>query len=306
MINLNDTIIEKDCFNMGLPKYLPRKKKVQYNIRLPEDLLNSLNIYADLTNRTTTDLIINTLTDYMEDKIVFNDYLSTVGSKTIKIPLNADVKDGIIADRYLTTNLLNDFKGNINYYDEINGEVSKPTTIATIEIKRIPNNLDKFDGYTYKFNDTVEHKGIEFFVYTPEEADVIWEYIDYLYCFYFVVGNNQTYVYLIDNLDAINLLANADVTTKDLLIACIKELQSLESIEDYVDGMYSKFLQIAEKYNTGNIVKFGDDIEKRIQINEMETQLAEDPKLTQELLSRIDELETKIKLLENYSENKKK
>ena len=276
---------------MALPKYLSVKKKIPYNIRMPENLLNSLNAYANLTENTTTDIVINVLTEFMENKIVFNDYLADVESKTIKIPVNADAKSSIIANDNLNSNLLNGFTGAICYIDaEFYEQAIKQTATATIEIKRIPNNLDEFDGYTYKFVNKHQHKGIEFFVYTPEEAEVMCDYIEYLYCFYFEISGNETNIYLIDELDAINRLANADLTTKELLIGCIKELESLE-IPFTNDEDYEKFLKIAEKYNTSNIIEFGADIEKRIEINTAENKLCSDPKLIAFLLSKINELE---------------
>ena len=279
---------------MALPKYLPVKKKIPYTVRLPEHLLNSLNAYADLTGNTTTNVVIDVLTDFMKDKTVFNDYLIDRGSKTIKIPLNADAKENIIANDNLNSNLLNTFNGNISYYDENNcyEEAVKPTETATIEIKRIPNNLDVFNRYSYESGSRYKHKGIEFFVYIPKEYEIVWNYIDYLYCFYFEVTGNETNICLIDNLDAINRLADADTTTKDLLIGCIKELEFISDIGNGCENeLYDDFLSIARKYNTGNIVEFGADIEKRIEINDAENKLGSDPKLIEYLLSKINQLE---------------
>ena len=125
---------------MALPKYLPVKKKIPYTVRLPEHLLNSLNAYADLTGNTTTNVVIDVLTDFMKDKIVFNDYLRDVSS------------------------------------------ITYTTCGATLEIKRIPNNLDKFNKCTYISEDGF-HKGIEFYVHIPKKERC--HTFDCLYCFYF-------------------------------------------------------------------------------------------------------------------------
>lgn len=42
------------------------------------------------------------------------------------------------------------------------------------------------------------------------------------------------------------------------------------------DKLYSRFLDIADKYNTGNIIRFGDNIGERIAVNEKEDNLTED------------------------------
>ena len=284
---------------MALPKYLPVKKKIPYNIRMPENLLDKLNAYADLTGNTTTDVVIDVLNDFMSDKIVFNDYLSTVGSKTIKIPTGKNVKEKLILDEYVLNEfeelpICNEF-GDFIGYKEVSTDI--------IEIKRIPNNLDKFDGHTYKSGNRHQHKGIEFFIRIPEKLCL--DFIDYLYCFYFEINGDNIEIFLIDNLKAINLLSDAnDITTRDLLISCIKELELItddaiaiatadgEIInDDYYAEYYSKFSNIVEKYNTGNITKFGTGINERVEINDAENKLNSNPKLIEYLLSRINQLE---------------
>ena len=49
---------------MSKPKYLPIPKKIPYNIRMPQHLLDKLNAYAELTGNTTTDVVIGALNDF--------------------------------------------------------------------------------------------------------------------------------------------------------------------------------------------------------------------------------------------------
>ena len=58
---------------MSKPKYLPIPKKTPYNIRMPQHLLDKLNAYAELTDNTTTDVVIGALSNFIKDKTVFND-----------------------------------------------------------------------------------------------------------------------------------------------------------------------------------------------------------------------------------------
>ena len=260
---------------MSLPKYIPVKKKVLYNVRLHEDIINGLNAYADLTGNTTTDVVTNILKEFLDDKVVYNDYLRSVAGKTIKIPVDSTINNKHTLKNYIlndATGLSTAEDGKFKGYGDVDSDI--------IEIKKIPNNLDKFNGYTYTSGDG-GHQGVEFFINTPETQHT--KFIYNLYCFNFKVdARGNVKILLLDYLQAINLLGGSDETTKDLLIKCVMELEALD--DEYSDNinpneydkLYSRFLDIADKYNTGNIIRFGDNIDERIAVNEKEDNLTED------------------------------
>ena len=85
---------------MANPKFLSVEKKVPYNIRLPQRLIDKYNAYAELTGNTTTNIINTVLDDFISDKIVLNDYLDYIGGTTIKIPYNLNHKELLIKKNY--------------------------------------------------------------------------------------------------------------------------------------------------------------------------------------------------------------
>lgn len=252
------------------PKYLPIQKKVPYNIRLPKPLLDKLNAYAELTGNTTTDVVINGLTNIIKDKTLFNDYLTNINGISIKIPVYNFDKRNLIDEK---CNCLNE-----SYSDELGYKVET----EIYDILRIPNNLDVFTkeyGYI-SADDKNKHSGIEFYIepeFFIEIDNNVDDVFDLLYCFYFeTYSNSLKKVMIIDYLDAVNKANDSgNINLKNRLISCIKELQELNfafndptvyeksglSGEDYI---YSELLLIADKYNTGNIILFGQNINKSI------------------------------------------
>lgn len=247
------------------PKYLPVPKKVPYNIRLPKPLLDKLNAYAELTGKTTTDVVIGALDELMKEKTISNDYLPCMKGLTIKLPVESDEKRefyniNLIDDKVSADGLYND---KYDYY----------LTTETYEILKIPNNLDQFDnflGYHSTVNGIYEkgnHTGIEFVIF-PEIAMESYNVMDGLYCFYFEVESNKLKkILLIDYVDAINKAnATENIMLKNKLILCVKELQQLneniENAEIYEDDVKKTVTAIADKYNTGNIIEFGANIVK--------------------------------------------
>ena len=265
---------------MSKPKYLPIPKKIPYNIRLPKNLLDSLNAYAELTGNTTTDIVIGALNEFIKDKTVYNTYLSNVKGISIKLPLIATEKDVFINSNIAITETYSAYET----FVELNGYAA---TTEAYEILKIPNNLDSFNesfGYYSTFDNigmSSYHSGIEFVVipdyYSFYDNDS-YEILGALYCLYFEVGgNNLREIKIIDYMDAINKANSVgNVTLKTNLISCVNELKALENKlvdggfdgaeikESGVDAVYYAVMDeleaIAKKYNTGNIIPLGENI----------------------------------------------
>ena len=300
------------------PKFLNVEKRVQYNIRLPQRLIDKYNSYAELTGNTTTNILNKVLDDFIEDKVVLNDYLDNVGGVTVKIPYAVYQKHRLTADSEFGENLLN-YNNTDTYHSE--------TYFAELfEVKKIPNNCDISNGESYVankrtllFDDDAIHSGIELFVYNIAETlfadatlvDKFDSFTNCLYCLYFEVDENyKVSVYLIDYPTAINLLsASGNDSYKNLIIACATELEKInkigydyfdeldecksnltfdseidyaenyefevERIEKELEKKYVSILKdaisdVANRYNSNNIIPFGSDIFNRIAIKEME------------------------------------
>lgn len=302
---------------MANPKFIPVESKVLINARLPKSLTDQLEKYSEITGNTKTDIFTTALAEYFDNITVDNTYLSDVSGITLKIPFTPHQKKYCINHKTdLTTIINNSMLADDKFFNE------------TFEILKIPNNLDIFDGETYKtdgisynyniadslVNVNVVHSGIEFFIY-PDLYETLIETdnvnaADMLYCFYFeVTANDDLIIRLIDYVTAINLLskANNDIV-KNLLISCYKDLDSISDMEfernneiestfkkenaeynnpyadpemnvdpdilyDDVSERISKKYNsdinelinaVANKFNTGNIIKLGDDIDKRM------------------------------------------
>lgn len=260
---------------MSNPKYLPIPKKIPYNIRMPQHLLDKLNSYAELTGNTTTDVVIGALNDFMKGKIVYNDYLPNLNGLSLRLPVISSEKT-----EFYNTNLIGENSAN-DLFNEVSGYEA---TTEDFEILKIPNNLDVFNetfGY-HSFNNNIgtfgNHKGIEFFiipeVYTDYSIDN--DVFDTLYCLYFIVDNHKLKsIELIDYLDAINIANdNGKVTFKNNLILCINELKELENkVKDggfdgaeysgtgeITNRILDAITIIADKYNSGNIIPLGANI----------------------------------------------
>lgn len=286
---------------MANPKFLSVEKKVPYNIRLPQRLIDKYNAYAELTGNTTTNIINTVLDDFISDKIVLNDYLDYIGGTTIKIPYNLNHKELLIKKGY--------------YLEQLRDSLADAElTAETFEIKRIPNNLDVYVDDSYKTINTTDviHSGIEFFIYDISQS-ILNELNDIsllnaLYCLYFEVNeNDKVRTFLIDYLSAINLLsASGNEYYKDLIIGAVAELKEADEIIDkynaelsamdnelikkysennelYVNEMdkaidelqseyivliQDKLTEIGNKYNSGNVILLGSDIFSRIAIPE--------------------------------------
>lgn len=256
------------------PKYLPIPKKVPYNIRLPKTLLDKINAYAELTGKTTTDVVIGALNELVKDKTVTNDYLTNMDGVVIEIPMLYSEKDF-----FYNSNLLDGVV--YSSYDSYGDTIDVKAKSEPYEILKIPNNMDRFNetfGY-YSMIDSVgvkgNHTGIEF-VILPDSYSYRGntDVFDALYCFYFEVKRNKlTKVVLMNYLDAINELNNTNGRIKNNLVLCVKDLTKLkkdiedeftaDEIKEEEIGMI-ELIALSKKYNTGNIIPLGDNIADEI------------------------------------------
>lgn len=236
---------------VGNPKFLNTEKKVPYNIRLPQRLIDKYNSYSELTGNTTTNIITNVLNDFIDDKVVMNDYLDNTGGLTVKIPYAVYQKHRLTTDdgEFNDYNLL-EYNKSKEYRYYIGDEMYADHYFAELfEVKKIPNNLDISNGESYVVNDkslivdpNAIHSGIELFIYKDVvksmSADAILSthceydsFMNCLYCLYFEVTAKGVNVYIIDYMKAINLLsASGNDYYKDLIIACATELKKVDDI----------------------------------------------------------------------------
>lgn len=295
---------------MNYPKFLPikREKKGTLNMRINEELLEELTNYSILTDSTVTDVVTDLIRDFMKDKVTTNDCLKC--GITFNIPTSEEAKNYFI-DKQRDLKSLND-RTIIDV-----GSYSKRVPISTLEVMNIPNNLDIFINGTFQSEDENElHHGIDFYIY----PDLILhelrdfnekEYLNNLYCFYFEVGyENDISVYLIHYLEAINLLEGYDDVTKLNLIGAVESLRRIsynlfegykkylesneeddEKFSSVIDKQEKHLERICRKYNKGNIVSLGTDIEKRVLKNSFDSD---------------DELDERIDLLKELLEENKK
>lgn len=240
------------------PKFLNVEKKVVYNIRLPQRLIDKYNSYSELTGNTTTNIVTNVLSDFIDDKVVMNDYLDNTGGVTVKIPYAINQKNYSISNNI---NLM-DYESKDEYLRITSqGRIIETYFAELFEVKKIPNNLDIYidDSYVANkkhllFNNNTTHSGIELFIYNITEiifadAELINDFdsfINCLYCLYFEVSADESVnVYLIDYLTAINLLsASGNDEYKDLIIAAATELNKIDDIVS--EYLYKKDNTISE------------------------------------------------------------
>ena len=285
-----------ELIKMANPKFLNVEKKVPYNIRLPASLIDDLNAYAEITGNTTTNIINKALSDFIGDKTVRNDYLNTVGGVSVNIPYAPYQKKNVINGSYSRLNL-ESYGDKVSYGEYVETYFTESFVIKRIpnNLDLIAGDSYAANKNTLRYNKNAIHSGIEFFIY-PGILEVLIEddaaMINSLYCLYFETApDNSIKTYLIDYLTAINLLsASGNELYKNLLISCVSELNNLDkTFNEYLDALkektdnveYStadsydhdknKVLKkykpafdsgldaIAGKYNSGNVVRIGDD-----------------------------------------------
>ena len=281
---------------MANPKFLNVEKKVPYNIRLPASLIDKYNAYAEITGNTTTNIINKALSDFIADKTVNNDYLNNVGGVSLKIPYAPYQKKNVISGSYGRMNL-ESYGDHVTFGEYRETYFTESFVIKKIpnNLDIIAGDSYAANKNTLKFNHNAVHSGIEFFIY-PDIISVLLDddaaMINSLYCLYFEIdAADGVDTYLIDYLTAINLLsASGNEYYKNLLISCISELNKLDdTFNEYLDALKDKtdnvnystadgfdddkekvlknykpelesgLSAITDKYNSGNVVRIGDD-----------------------------------------------
>lgn len=268
------------------PKFLNVEKKVVYNIRLPQRLIDKYNSYSELTGNTTTNIVTNVLSDFIDDKVVMNDYLDNTGGLTVKIPYVIYQKNRLTTDgddEFDNYNLL-EYNRSTKYRYYIGDEMYSEKYFAELfEVQKIPNNLDISNGDSYVVNDktlivdqNAIHSGIELFVYADVVKSIsvdaiLSDYNEYdsfvncLYCLYFEVDeNNNANVYIIDYMKAINLLsASGNEYYKDLIIACVSDLKKVDELSaDLYNECINGEMEIYEKNDFDNAELYEKEFEK--------------------------------------------
>lgn len=293
-----------------LKKYLKKTpKKVAYSFRIKEDVLNEFKQYTKLNNINAPDLVNEILEEFLKDKTVYNDYLKTQESKYITIP-NIDCIE---------------YNEDINNYTTASNNKSDFIGVEYV-INKIPNNLDIWQGLEgYKpANEKYKHMGLEF-VIIPE---IINKYSDFwewdiiektLYCFYFIVQeDNAVKISLINNMEGINKIKESeDIETLNKVLQMKKELNELkENIEKEISEIsfrggdysgieewaYNKVTEIANKYNTKNIIPMNEKIKE----NEYKTVLNDKPELIDIINKQQKEIEDLKADLKTFDIFKKK
>lgn len=275
------------------PKYLDleTETKKQVNIRLPIDIIEKLQTLGKFTNKTNTDIITELLKDYLNDKILTNNYLNLETEIYLKIPEQDELKNALYVspsdiesnkERIKNKELITISKINEFYYDKLMETIGNQTTFKLGEsiklehkvneetkkaiwetiknyiVLLIPNNLDRFDSLnlTYKtvFNDGKEgHAGIDFLI-IPE----LVEYKEYLsdlgeclYIFYFKHYGGNTEIYLINYVDAVQIIDDKNENLKNLLKTIYIKLLKAQDKDDV--------MELANIYNTGNFKAITDE-----------------------------------------------
>lgn len=289
---------------MGNPKFIPTQKKVTYSFRVEEENLNKLKRISELQDLKLPKLMSHIIEDYLEGKIVYNNYLENYEGMFIDLP---DITQGSGYD---------EFQGGEYYHSDLTFEY---------EVKKIPNNLDRWDPIflTYKsYSQQYSHKGIEFLI-VPElceyENRQYYDLTKYLYCIYFTVKKNssQVEIHYISFLEAINKLKKSEnypllnhaLKLKDRLEESSNELRSHVSQvgdnEFEFEYIWTQLNRIAKEFNSGNIIpidKSRKDIQYKASLQSMtnierENLLKENEEMKKELkkmdsiLERLDELE---------------
>lgn len=269
---------------------LETETKKQVNFRLPIDIIEKLQTLAKFTNKTNTEIVTELLTDYLSNKILTNNYLDLETEIYLKIPEQDEIKHALYVTAQDIENNKRELKqrefitiANINkfYFDnllETLGNQSTSTlgdllnlssplieeiregvleTIKNYIVLLIPNNLDQFDNVnlTYKtlFKDGQEgHAGIDFLIIPDVSDDLINnDFRECLYIFYFKHYEENTEIYLIDYVDAVEIIGDKNENLKNLLRMIILNLANAETKDDVK--------QLASTYNTGNFKRITDE-----------------------------------------------
>ena len=270
---------------------LENETKKQINIRLPIDIIEKLQTLGKFTNKTNTDIITELLKEYLSDKVLTNNYLDLETEIYLKIPEQDELKHALYVKADEIENNKRELKqrelitiANINefYYDKLMETIGNQTrfkigesiklehkvtekikseiweTIKNYIVLLIPNNLDRFDSLnlTYKtlFKDGQGgHAGIDFLIIPGlvEYKDYLNDLGECLYIFYFKHYEGKTQIYLIDYVDAVEIIGDKNENLKNLLKTIYIKLIRAETLEDVTE--------LANTYNTGNFKQITDE-----------------------------------------------
>lgn len=299
------------------------KNRVVYGFRIGESNLNKLHSVAESCNLQTQDLLNNIVEDYLEDRTCYNIYLEHYKDYVFTIPINLFFNsDNNLSDKFIYFNLddwnINNQEMRKQYLESWNRELSEDNIeikrtpkdlldiLETYHVYRLPNNLDTWsiNEQTYYYEELDKHAGIEFFINVDlafRAKDDLVFYSDCLYCFYFELKNHNITINLISYSKALKLLEEANnITETNRLKMIILELDQCQDEDE--------LKELAEKWNTGNIVNIKDKEEEikpyKISITDDNTILKyHDTVLNKKIeklereyvkISRIEELENEI------------
>ena len=138
----------------GHPKYLPRKEV--YSFRTDSEDLKKLKAYAKLKGIEPTRVVIRILHEFLEDKVVVNDFLPD--ELGFVLPLLTDVE----LKKKTINKDISGFMDEDNLTKWLNRHTeNKLIGTASYETDQIPNNLDLWTGDTFESTkEGIDHEGI--------------------------------------------------------------------------------------------------------------------------------------------------
>ena len=125
-------------------------KKETYSFRVKPELLKNIKLYAKATEQTVPEILNNLIEEKTKGLHLTNDYLENSTFSGIEISLPP----------------LMEMYNNGTYYKEY--DLTSSNSEVVYQIKKVPNNLDKWTNKGYKSNKLgVDHEGISFLL-APE------------------------------------------------------------------------------------------------------------------------------------------
>ena len=246
---IDESLLHEDNKDEKVTKKVTKKA---YSFRCDETLLEDMTTYAEMEDISLPQLLSNIMADFLEDKILSNDYL----------------------------------RGYEGMYINIMSNAYGSSSIFEYELRYVINNLDMWTAdYGYvsgRLSHGIMHEGVDFVVIPEtvhkgklpdnERMGLREYYVDFneiescLYCIYVTVDINHKVEYeVISWIDAMNKLKASE--RYDLIAHGNKIKKQLEKLhqnwnsekhyykdEVFQDDIYRILLSIADEYNTGAIV----------------------------------------------------
>lgn len=311
---------------MANPKYideslLPKEEeevaikkgsKKAYSFRCDETLLEDMTTYAKLDGISLPQLLSNLMADFLNDKVLSNDYLR--GYAGIYININSNVNEDIFEYelRFIMNNLdvWNSTYGYVSKYHESEHNMYDGTLHEGIDFLVIPETV-----HTGKLPDDA--------IMGMRQHHVNLDYIQScLYCIYVTVDNNHGLNYeVISWIDAMNklkavgrydLIAHGNKIKRRLNNLHQKWITEGQYIDDivFIDDIYMNLLRIADEYNTGAIlpadksidnIEYLPVIEKLPDAYEIISDLVKENKRLKKMEDKFNDIRAKIDEIENMS-----